>query len=291
MAIVGVVAAVIFVTATATLLARRYPFELFAFLSRRALRKAGLTRRVIDDVVYWVGGRGEETLVLVHGVNDQAGTWSPIARTLIDRYRLIIPDLPGHGESAPSDGPLDMRRVVDGFAKVLAAETRSDRVVLVGNSMGGWVSLLYAIDHPEKVKKLILEDASGMTWNIRDLPLVPQTREQAALAMRLVLGPGPALPPNYVLDAMVRRAANAPMIRMLQSKEPPAFVDSGLAAIEAPVTMIWGDGDGLLPIEYAKAMQSRIANAKLHVIEQCGHIPDRQKPARFTSLLQEAIGV
>lgn len=285
------VATVLIVTIAGVLWVRRYPFEIFAFFTCRALRKSGLQRKTRRGIVYWSGGRGSETLVLVHGVNDQAGTWAPVVPSLIDRYRLLIPDLPGHGESDPSTGPLTMQQVADGFADLLAAETGDQPVLLVGNSMGGWVALLYSLQHPDKVKKLVLEDASGMRWDISAVPLVPQNREQAALGMRLVLGPKAPLPPDYVLDAMVRRAASAPMIRLMQSGLAQYVVDNRLGDLQAPVTMIWGDGDGLLPLQYAETLKSRIANAKLHIIHDCGHIPHRQKPERFVSILREAIGV
>ena len=292
---IGILAAIVLITIVATFLVRRYPLELFELSTRRALKKAGLTRKVLDGVGYWVpveDGRPRlSTLVLIHGVNDQAGTWAPIVPKLAKNHRLIIPDLPGHGDSAPASGPLTMQQVLDGFTKIVAAETGDEPIVLAGNSMGGWVALLYTIEHPQKVKQLILEDASGMTWPIGKLPLVPKTRDEAAVGMRAVFGAHTPLPPNYVLDAMVRRARSNQMLRMLQAKAAPMFVDNDLASIKAPVTMICGDSDGLLPVDYAKAMQSRMANAKLHVIERCGHIPHRQKPEQFASLLQEALGV
>jgi 2-hydroxy-6-oxonona-2,4-dienedioate hydrolase len=164
-------------------------------------------------------------------------------------------------------------------------------VHLVGNSMGGWIAMLYALEHPQKVKKLILEDSGGMSWDVTGLPLVPQTREQAAHAMRLVLGPKAAIPPNYVLDAMARRSPRMQMLRLIQSGAPQHSVDDRLSAIQPPVTMIWGDGDGVLPLSYAETMQSRIPNARLRIIDDCGHVPHRQRPTQFLSLLQEAVDV
>lgn len=287
--LVAIATAVVIFTIAAI---RRYPFEIFAFLTRRALAKAGLQKKSLDGLTYWSGGQAiSPVLVFVHGVNDQAGTWAPVIGKFANRFRIIIPDLPGHGESAPLSGPLGMQQIVDGLTKIIAAETGDEPIHLVGNSMGGWVSLIYAIRHPEKVKRLVLEDSSGMTWNLTGVPLVPENREQAARGMRAVLGPKAQLPANYVLDAMVRRAPTAPMIRMIQSNVAPFAVDSQLSSIHLPVTMIWGDSDGVLPLRYAEMLQSRIPAAKLHVIADCGHIPHRQKPERFASLLDEAIHV
>lgn len=288
---IGIVIAAIVVITIAALWVRRHPFEVFVFFSRRALVKAGLERRVFRDIVYWTGGSGSETLVLLHGTNDQAGTWAPVVPDLVGRYRLLIPDLPGHGESAPSSGPLRIPDIAAGFGDLVAEVTGDEPVSLAGNSMGGWIAILYALEYPRKVRKLVLEDSGGMSWDISALPLVPQTREQARLAMRLVLGPNATLPADYVLDAMVRRASKMPMLRLIQSGAPQYSVDDRLAELQPPVTLIWGDGDGVLPLTYAEKLQSRISNAKLKVISDCGHVPHRQKPAQFASLLREAIDV
>ncbi len=292
MAVIAIVGATIVIITIAVILwMRRYPFEIFAFFTRRALTKAGLQRKTFHGIVYWVGGRGRDTIVLLHGTNDQAGTWAPVVPSLVERYRLLIPDLPGHGESAPSSGPLSIPDIASGFADLMAETTGDEPVNLAGNSMGGWIAMLYALDHPQKVRRLVLEDSGGMSWDLSGLPLVPQTREQAALAMRLVLGPKGPMPPNYVLDAMVRRALRTPMLRLIQSGAPQYAVDNRLGELKSPVTMIWGDSDGVLRLKYAETLQSRIANAKLQVIEECGHIPHRQKPEQFVSLLREAIDV
>jgi pimeloyl-ACP methyl ester carboxylesterase len=291
MALIAAAIVLVIVIAVVAVTVRRYPFEVFSFVTRRQLKKAGLARKTLGDLVYWSGGQGTEPLVLVHGTNDQAGTWAQVVPKFVERYRVIIPDLPGHGESAPAAGPLEMPQIKDGLARVIAEETGSTPVTLVGNSMGGWAAMLYAIEHPAKVKQLILEDSGGMTWDLSGIPLVPQTRKQAATAMRAAVGPKGAMPPDYVLDALVRRSATSPMLRLMQGNFTAHMMDNRFDQIKAPVTMIWGDGDGLVPLAYANQMQSRIGNAKLHVIEDCGHIPHRFKPAEFASLLDEAIRV
>ena len=73
----------------------------FIAQTRSMLTLAGLTRKSLDGTVYWTGGDGDRTLALIHGVNDHAGTWSLVAPSLMKSHRLIIPDLPGHGESEP----------------------------------------------------------------------------------------------------------------------------------------------------------------------------------------------
>lgn len=256
--------------------------EQYVAATRQALTAAGLER--IDEAgrVYWRGGKGERTLVLLHGVNDQAGTWAPVVAALVGSHKLLVLDLSGHGDSEPREGALPMSRIVGDVHAVIEAEVPG-RVTLVGNSMGGWVSMLYALAHPERVEHLVLEDGSGMSWPATP-PLLAQTREQALVLFRAANGPS-ASPPDEVLDALVAWAASSPLMRVMQGGILEHLLDDRLGELDLPVTMIWGADDGLLPVAYAEALRDRIAGARLHVIEGAAHIPHRQRPERFLECL------
>lgn len=250
---------------------------------RRALRRAGLRRKTVGGVVYWAGGSGNETLVLVHGVNDNAGTWWLIVPKLAGAYRLIVPDLAGHGDSEPRTGALPLDLIVEKLDAVISAE-EPQKVTLVGNSMGGWISMLYAFRHPERVARLVLEDASGMAWQLPSVPLVPKTKEDAIAAIRAVQGPK-ARTPSIAVNAVLRMK-DTPMARMIAAGGfVEHLVDPHLPSLKIPTTIIWGKDDGLLPVAYAEALQKRIAGSKLHVIENAAHIPHRQQPEKFLACL------
>ncbi len=247
------------------------------------LRRAGLRRKKLDGIVYWAGGRGSETLVLVHGVNDQAGSWFAVVAKLAANYKLIVPDLAGHGESEPRTGALSLDLILDKLDAVLAAE-HADKVTLAGNSMGGWVSMLYAVRHPERVARLVLEDASGMAWPLPNVPLVPKTREDAILAIKAVRGPN-APTPSIAINALLGMK-DAPMARMIATGGfVEHLVDAHLPSLKVPTTIIWGKDDGLLPVAYAETLQKRIAGSKLHVIDGAAHIPHQQQPEKFLACL------
>jgi len=253
----------------------------FIAWTRAELLRAGLERVEEDGLVFFRGGSGEETIVLLHGVNDQAGTWASIV-PLISGYRLIIPDLAGHGESAPQEGPLPMETILAGLHAVVEG---IDRFTLVGNSMGGWVAMLYALAHPERVERLILEDASGMAWPLA-VPLFPKTREEAISCLRAVHGPSAELA-DWMIEAMLQRAVSAPATRVVQGGLMAYLLDGRLDKLQVPTTLIWGRDDGLLPILYAETLQKRIAGSTLHVLDGAAHIPHRQQPERFLTCLLE----
>jgi len=263
------------------------PLEAFEKATRTALRKSGMTRHSANDVVWFTGGKGERTVVLVHGVNDQAGTWSAVTPKLKKDFRLVAIDLPGHGESGPKEGPLPMRSMIDALSAVIDRESPNAPVILVGNSMGGWVSILYATEHPERVAHLILEDSSGMAWDLRHVPLFPKDRDEALKLLRLVHGPDAKIP-DFLIEAVLK-ATDMPQKRVLEAGILEWIVDARLPKLTMPVTLIWGANDGLLPLAYANTLQSRIAGSKLNVIDKAAHIPHRQAPDEFLRLFREAM--
>jgi pimeloyl-ACP methyl ester carboxylesterase len=264
----------------------------FSKVTRQGLVDAGMKRQTIDvdgnQVVYFTGGKGKRTIVLVHGVNDQAGTWAAVIPNLKKDSRIVAIDLPGHGESAPATGPLPMPLLIKALQAVIDKESAGKPVVLVGNSMGGWVCMLYAADHAPRVSRLVLEDASGMSWDISHVPFFPKNREEAIKLLRLVHGPAAQIP-DYLVDAVLKDSSTMPQARVIQAGIMFAIVDTRFHEITTPATLIWGKHDGLLPVAYAEALQKHLPGSTLHVIENAAHIPHRQAPAEFTRLLREAL--
>ena len=251
--------------------------------SRRSLARSGLERKTIGPTVYWASPASDRpVLVLLHGANEQAGTWASVA-PLLREFRLVVPDLAGHGESGPATGPIAMNAMVDSVRTVIDEEAAGRKVILAGNSLGGWLAMLYAFEHPDRVERLVLEDGSGMTWRL-DVPLFPKTREEAAQVMRAVHGPD-ADTSEATLDALLARR-NGPMSRIPLPDAFAHLVDARLGELKMPVTLIWGRHDGLLPVAYAEALQAKIPGSTLTIIEDAAHIPHRQNPRKFVQCLK-----
>lgn len=261
------------------------PLDAYVAWSRGELKAAGLERKTTGDgSVYWTGGAdGGKTLVLLHGVNDQAGTWAAVVPALKSDYRLIIPDLAGHGESEPKSGPITFALTLERLHAVLECEVVG-KATLAGNSMGGWIAMLYALEHPEKVERLVLEDASGLAWDMTGVPLVPKNREEAAAMMRAVHGPGTKTPDD-LLDAFLSRK-NAPLSRFALPDIVQHLVDARLQNLTVPVSIIWGRDDGILSLAYASSLHERIPGSTLSIIDGAAHIPHRQQPEKFVQCLK-----
>jgi len=251
-----------------------------ARMMRDSLAIAGLTRHEHGGSVYWAGGTGDETLVLLHGTNDHAGTWARVVPMLVQRYRLILPDLAGHGESEPKTGPIPIALVVERVHEIVVREG-ANRFALAGNSFGAWVAVLYALAHPERVTRLVLESGGGLARPL-GVPLVAKDRETAMTILRAVWGPN-YVAQDWVIETLIARSSESPMLRLDGIMEH--FVDARLPEIKAPATLVWGADDGVVPLSYAEAMKSALKGSTLHIIDGAAHVPHLQQPERFVQCL------
>ena len=279
------------------------PLGVGRWLARGALPRAGLEEVSFPgprgDLVYFRGGpteapaREAKTLVLLHGLGDEAATWGGTAEELVQDHRLLIPDLPGHGASDPprGEGPLSLQDALDAVKVLVDAEAPAgERVVLVGNSMGGWVALLYALERPERVEELVLVSSAGLYTDLQGLTLTPATREEARALVEAVMGPEVAeQTPGFFLTDIVDKAHEGPVPLYQASFDESWLLEDRLDQIQAPATLIWGDLDGLMPVSYARRLESGLPHAQLHVLEGCAHSLQMTCTARFVRLVQEVL--
>jgi pimeloyl-ACP methyl ester carboxylesterase len=269
----------------------RHPFSAIVRFRRMRLQRAGFQRKTIQTSVgpqtNWHGGSGP-LLVLLHGAGDQAGTWYKVAHELGKKYSLLMPDLAGHGDSAPASGPLSIGTILDGMEQVLDSDDwNSQRFVLAGNSLGAWIAMLYAHKHPERISRLILINGGALEYAKTDVTLTPKNREEARRAFDAILDPSSPRPASFVLDDLVRVTNNGPMARLsATSAEIPKYVlDGKLSDFPVPVDIFWGESDGLVPLDYARKMEAQLPSARLTVIERCGHAPQLECPGKLLNTL------
>lgn len=249
----------------------------YLLMTRAALAASGFEQKQSNGVVWFESGAAPETIVLLHGVNDHAGTWFTIAPALARRFRVIVPDLPGHGESLPRTGPLAISMFVDRLSTIFPSEP----FTIIGNSLGGWLAMLYTLRHPDRVKTLILETSGGLDREFA-VPILATNREEAKVILRAVHGPSYE-PPEWVIEGLLARAQDSPLLRVTEIDEHR--MDTRLGDLHVPAHIIWGADDGVLPLDYAETLHRGIAGSQLHVIEGAAHIPHLQRPQRFLECL------
>ena len=274
----------------------RFPIEVGMRLESRALDKAGFTTfdsTLPDGSGEWAGyqaGNGP-LLVFLHGAGDHAGAWSEVAPAFKDRYRVIVLDLPGHGRSAPREGPLPLGTVLQGVTFLLDKHVdRDSRMILVGNSMGAWIAMLYAREHPDRVER-ILAINGGPLRGRQDVSLLPRDRDEARKLMALLRDPGSPPVPDFVLDGVVRHSRNGPIGRLVATGADMEryLLDGKLGDFRTPVDVVWGESDRLLDLDYARRMEAQLPAARLTVLPRCGHVPLRECPAGLTTALARVL--
>jgi pimeloyl-ACP methyl ester carboxylesterase len=270
----------------------RRPLAVAAWINRRALTKSGFAKIQMatpaGTQTLFLAGQGT-SLILLHGAGDQAGAWARVAPQLRPKYRVIVPDLAGHGDSEPKSGPLSVGAIYAALEAIATAEP--GKVILVGNSLGGWVASLYAQKHPEKVVRLVLVNGGPLVGDRPDITLTPHNREEARKTLGALLDPGGLQIPDFVVDDIVREAQTGPLMRLSQTaSEMPKFLLEGrLNEITVPVNLLWGESDQVMSLDYARRLQTQLPVAQLTTLSRCGHVPELECPKAFTSKLLELL--
>jgi pimeloyl-ACP methyl ester carboxylesterase len=184
-----------------------------------------------------------------------------------------------------------MRELLDGLDRVMDATCADEPAVIVGNSMGAWLGFLYARNHPDRVARLVAVNGGPLFEPNPRVNLFPTNRDEARETMRGLMGPASPPIPGYVLDDIVRRTAGGPAARFAQTAgEMGAYLlDGRLDEVTVPVELVWGAADQLLTLDYAQRLVDGLPRARLHPINGCGHVPQRECPIRFLEALDAAL--
>ena len=246
----------------------------------------------VGELTVYRGGEGEgPTLLLVHGFGDSAGTWSQVVGPLARRHQVVVYDQPGHGRSGPAEPPLGFADLRLGIEAV--AETTDGPLVLVGNSLGGLVSLRFALDHPNRVQRVVLLNSGGLSAEKLDASLlIPTTRDDVHRKNQALWGDRARSLPGFLSDALMEHSAD-PRLQSLwiDLRTPPMHhVDEELGTLDVPVDVLWGTPDGILPFEgYGDRFERLLPDARTEILDGCAHMPQLTCPNRVVLVLEQRL--
>ncbi|WP_165952358.1 alpha/beta fold hydrolase [Kribbella albertanoniae] len=233
---------------------------------------------------YYEGGSGEP-LVLLHGLADDKNSFLGSAARLTGKFRVILPDLAGHGDNEQAaDRDYSVRGHVEAL-RGLFGVLGLDRFHLGGNSMGGHTAAAYALRYPEQVASLILVNAPGAGKDTRSIyagfGARMKTVEDFDAVLDRVYYRKPKLPGfvvQHMLNEMDKRFdhVNA-MTQAVRDGEDLDLADR-IAGITQRTLVLWGKHDVVVPFEVAEAYTEKIANAHLRLLDDGAHSPQLEIP-------------
>jgi len=244
-----------------------------------------------------------DTIVMIHGFGANKDNWTRLAGHLTDDFNVYAIDLPGHGDSSK---PLDIGyRLEDqaGYvAKILEALSVEDAHIM-GNSMGGAITALYAANYPGKVKSAVLFDPAGILEYEServdlvmegDNPLIPKKPGDFERLMEFALEKEPFVP-WPIMGVMEERAiANRDINEVIFAAIRDAGFESdfrnAITRIQAPVLIIWGKEDRVINYRNGEVFAAAIPNARLELMDGIGHAPMVEAPAESAELFRTFIG-
>ena len=251
------------------------------------------------NIAYEVLGDGPP-LVLLHPFPAHHAFWLPAAQSLTSRYRVVLPDLRGHGESDVGEGPATMDKHASDLVRVLD-DAGVGRAIFCGVSIGGYVLFEFWRRYPGRITALVLsctraqadtDDARNTRLKNAELVLERGTEWFVDLMTPKLLGKTTQeVRPDLVADA--RRM----MLKM--SPQDIAQVQQGMAArpdsvttlktINVPALIVMGEEDTLIPLSDGELMRQHIANSRLAVIPKAGHFAVWEQAEAAGTLIRQFV--
>ena len=239
-----------------------------------------------------------QAIVFLHGFTDSLNTWEAVADALDEDFRVLRPDLPGHGLSGASPDEDYTNEALVEFVDQFLAQTDAINPVIVGNSLGGLAAWRYASEGSKPVKGLVLLAPGGIPHNgvteePADVPAMlsfylknaPKAGVQAAMEAMYA-------DPSRLSDERVNE------YRDLMAGQGEAFVDraeqftlpdpdASLANVAVPTIIIWGEGDRVLPVDHAEQFAQTIPDSEVMILDGVGHLPQAEAPETVIAAIRQ----
>ncbi|SDX01423.1 Pimeloyl-ACP methyl ester carboxylesterase [Flavobacterium degerlachei] len=262
------------------------------------------------EIAYIKEGKGKQTIVFIHGLSSNADAWSRNIENLKEKYTCVALDLPGFGKSskvAPAYTPIYYADIV----VKLIDKLKLKNVIVAGHSMGGQAAIKLALNHPEKLKKLILIAPAGIEEFNAQQSLLMKNAVTADMVSKTT---DKQIDRNYQLNFFKLPEEAQTMIsdrkKIKQATDFPEYCDAivksiagmldesthaelNLIAVETLV--VFGENDNLIPNRYLNPnlttnlvggiAQEKIKNSTLHFVSESGHFVQFEKPTEVNRII------
>ena len=263
-------------------------------VTERRLEIAGLQTAVLE-------GGGGPPVVLLHGPGESCFWWMQVIPELVESFRVIVPDLPGHGESETEiDEPVEEQIMT--WLDQLIYQTCSENPVLIGHVLGGAIAARFAIQYPDRFSELVLVDSLGLgkfrpslgfAFNLIRFSISP-TRKNYERFLPKCMHNTDTLKQNvgehwesmiqyYLTCSQDKKRMNA-LQSIMKKVGIPVIPPAELGNIKQPVSLIWGRHDRANKLKIAEEASKRY-EWPLFVIDKAGDDPKMEQPEAFLEAL------
>lgn len=276
-----------------------FPGTALSGLQRGGAVLAGFDRKTVivdgyEAHYYEAGPETAPVVVLMHGLIDDKNSFVPSAAGLAETHRVILPDLLGHGENAQTEGRDYSIRGQVAFIIGLLDALDVQEVTIGGNSMGGHVAAAFALSDQERVRRLLLLNATGILLDAP--PTYSEYPDRIDLAYMTDLYAHVFITPPSIPRPIMRHLARdlnakAPFYNVLVDQViggEDFRLDERITALSVPTLVIWGTEDNLVPIQYAEAYHAKLPVSELTILE-AGHAPQMEVPQEVAAEMQAFI--
>ena len=246
-----------------------------------------------NKIRYLEDGQSDCIIILLHGLGGMAERWLPTVPYLEKNFRVIIPDLIGHGLSdrPQIDYTLDIfKNTILGFLGALSLQD----VNIVGTSLGGEIAAECASTQSPLIRKVVMVSPAGImktstpALDAYTMAALYPNRESVKLAYEMMSGEKREISDqsveNFISNMTRPNTKMAFLSTLLGMKNSPPVTDK-LRNINIPALLIWGINDRVIPIEYAKYFLSAIPQCEFVKMDKCGHIPYEERPEKFSKIV------
>jgi len=232
------------------------------------------------------GGSGAPLLYL-HGASG-APAVMPFMEKLAERFDVLVPEHPGYGQSGEPEWLENMHDLAYFYLDFLK-KLKLEKVFIIGSSIGGWLALEMAVRDTSRIASLVLIGPAGIkapglqptdTFLLSSQDLLRHLfHDQKIVEARLA---APVTPGSIDLE-LKNRHTTARLGWEPRMHDP--FLAKWLHRIDIPVKIVWGRQDRILPVAYADEFKKLIPQAEVHIIDNCGHLPQAEKPEEFLRIV------
>ncbi len=237
------------------------------------------------DFKYVDEGSGQ-TFMLLHGLFGALSNWQDVVDRFSRNFRVVIPMLPIYEMPIKEAGLEGLQKFVEDFVAMM----QLDRMIILGNSLGGHVGLLYTLHNASKVDKLLLTGSSGLFENSMG-GSYPRRGSKEYIRERVAYTfYDPKVASDELVEEVFETTKSIPkcmrIVAIAKSAQRNNLAND-LPKIVVPTLLVWGLNDTITPPSVAYEFNRLIPNSELHFIDQCCHAPMMEHPKKFNAIVEK----